>query len=97
MANPLIVGITSELVAPIERRRALIRFQNTGATIIYIKKIPLEGVVTDVSPTDYQIALYPAASSSEGGEAFDTTSIASFRAISSAAGGLLAVYETKYI
>jgi len=94
MASPLIIGTTAVAIAVRNTRRADIRFQNTGATIIYIKKVPLEGLFTPPSATDYEVLLAPPAALTESGEAFITDSISSFAAVSSAAAGVLAVYET---
>ena len=95
MASPLVVGTTVTVVAPVNRRRADIRFQNTSATqTVYLKKIPLTGTTTAVSTTDYEIRLLPDSATDVAGEAFITNSIASFMAIATAAAGSLAVYET---
>jgi len=97
MASPVIVGTSAIVVAPINKKRSNIRFQNTSTNIIYIKKIPLSGPYSVVSATDYEIQLFPASSSQEGGEAFETNSIASFMAIAAGASSALAVYETNKV
>jgi hypothetical protein len=98
MASPLTIGTTATVVALVNRSRVNIRFQNTSPTqVIYIKKIPLTGTYTAVSSTDYEVALQPVTALVEGGEAFETNSVASFMAISSAAAGVLAVYETSKV
>lgn len=98
MASPITVGVVAIVVAPINKKRAAIKFQNTSPTqIIYIKKIPLSGAFSTVSATDYEFKLSPLAEPTEGAESFETNSIASFMAISSAAGGILAIYETQYV
>jgi hypothetical protein len=94
MVSPLSVGTAATVVAPIRKKRNSIRFQNSGTTQIYLKKIPLEGAYSVVSATDYEVVLYPTSSSQEGGEAFETDSILSFMAISPGTAGILAVYET---
>lgn len=98
MASPLPIGIAVVVIAPVNRKRAGIRFQNTSATqTIYIKKIPRSGAYTPVSATDYEIRLLPDSATDVAGEALQTNSTSSFEAIASAAGGLLAVCETVYI
>lgn len=97
MGSPLTIGTTAVSVANKNTARAAIRFQNSGTTTIYIKKIPLSGAYSIVSPTDYEFKLFPLAENTEGAESFETNSIAGFMAISSSAGGTLAVYETKKV
>jgi len=110
MASPISVGTTAIVVAPINQARALIRFQNTSAVssssssssssappssnIIYIKKIPLSGAYPVVSATNYDVRLFAGQINEGLSEIFETNSIASFMAVSSAASGVLAVYET---
>lgn len=94
MASPLTIGTSAVTVVPIRKKRDNVRMQNTGATVIYIKKIPLEGPFSIVSPTDYDVLLTSSTTTAEAGDAFETDSISSFMAVSSAAGGLLAIYET---
>ena len=98
MASPLTIGITSSFVAVFNRRRSIIRFQNTGASTIYIKKVPFEGVFTPPSVTDYEVVLTPSTTTAfEAGDAFETNSIAGFMAVSSVVGGLLSIYETNKV
>lgn len=59
MSSPLTIGTTAISVAIKTPRRVIIKFQNTGDTKIYLKKIPTKGTYTIVSPTDYEILLYP--------------------------------------
>ena len=94
MTSPVVIGVVAAPVAPIRKNRGNIRFQNTGASLIYIKKVPIEGSFSVVSPTDYEIFLAPSVLSAEAGDAFETDSISSFMAISSAIGGVLSIYET---
>jgi len=95
MASPVTIGTSAVVVVPVNKDRVSIRFQNTSATqTIYIKKIPLEGAFSVVSVTDYDVRMLPDSSTGEGGEPFETSSIASFMAISSAAAGTIAIYET---
>jgi len=94
MASPIVVGVSAIVAVPVKRKRALVRFQNVGATTLYVKKLPLEGAFSVVSPTDFEVILLPATGTAEGGDAFETNSIASFMAVSSAAAGSLAIYET---
>jgi len=98
MTSPISIGTTAIVVAPINKRRSIIRFQNTGKDSIFIKKIPITGNTSIVSDTNFEVELFPeSASSKEGGQSFETNSIASFMAISSAAGNALAVYETNKV
>lgn len=93
MASPLSIGTSAVTIAAVNTNRVLIRFQNTGATIIYIKRVPLTGYFTTVSPTDFEVMLaIPAAGTVEF---FETNSASAFIAVSSAASGFLAVYETQ--
>ena len=95
MASPLTIGVATVVVAPVNTKRVSIRFQNGGATIIYLKKVPVSGVYWAVSATDYEVMLaVPAAGAVEF---FETNSTASFIAISSAAAGVLAIYETSNV
>lgn len=96
MASPLTIGTTASIIALVNTKRNSIRFQNTSSAsqIIYIKKIPLTGTTTTVSPTDYDVRLFAGVLAEGLEEAFETQSVASFMAISSAAAGTLAVYET---
>lgn len=97
MASPVTIGTTAIVVAPINKKRSLIRFQNTSATqVIYIKKVPITGTFTVVSAADYEVLLEPITALVDGGDAFETNSVASFMAIASAAAGTLAVYETSH-
>ena len=97
MSSPLTIGTTAELVAPIRKNRASIRFQNTGTHTIYMKKIPSSGVFTPPTPSDYEVLLAPSSNDTEAGEAFVTNSISAFAAVGASAGSLLAVYETKKV
>lgn len=94
MASPITIGTTATVVVPINKRRSIIRFQNVGNTTIYVKKVPIEGLFTRVSHTDFEAKLLPTTSDDAGGDAFETNSIASFMFISSAANGSVAIYET---
>lgn len=96
MASPIVIGTTASVVVPINKNRAVVRFQNVGSSNIFIKKIPLEGAYSVVSHTDFEIDLFPASSSQEGGEAFETNSIASFMAVGTGATSL-AIYETNKV
>ena len=94
MISPIVINITPVIVVPINTRRANIRFQNTGVSNLYLRKIPASGPFTPPSIIDYDVLLAPAALLNEAGEAFKTNSIASFAVVSSIPGGLLAIYET---
>lgn len=97
MASPIVVGTAAMVAVPINVNRGIVRFQNTSATqIIYIKKIPLSGSYGVVSATDYEVRLLPDDAVSTG-DYFETNSIASFMAISSAAAGSLSIYETSKV
>ena len=97
MTSPITVGTTAIIVAPANIRRNSIRFQNVGLTTINMKKIPLTGVVSTVSTSDFEAQLFGASTALEGGEAFTTDSTTGFMAISSAANGALAVFETSKV
>lgn len=92
MANPLIVGTTAIVAVPRNNQRVNVRFQNTGATILYLAKAPI--IPSSVS---YEIMLaLPTAA--EINEAFITTnSTAQFNVVSSANNGVLAIFETKLV
>lgn len=94
MVSPIIVGVTAIVAAPLNPIRANIRFQNTGVSILYLKKIPKSGAFTLPSITDYEVLLAPAALLTEAGEAFKTNSTAAFSVASGIPGGILAIYET---
>lgn len=93
--SPVIVNATPTTVALSNTKRQTIRFQNAGTTIIYLKKNTRYSSL--VSPTDFEVLLQPLAEGTEGAESFTTNSMHSFSAISSAAGGKLAVFETEII
>ena len=97
MVSPIIIGIVASSVAPINRSRVNIRFQNTGVSNLYLKKVPVSGVFTVPSVVDYEVLLAPAALLNEAGEAFTTNSTSEFAAASSIPGGILAIYETYKI
>jgi len=95
MASPITVGTTAIVVALANLSRADIRFQNTSLTqTIYLKRVPSTGLFTPVSTTDYDVRMLPDSATGEGGEPFETNSVSAFQAISSAAAGTLAIYET---
>jgi len=100
MTSPITIGTTAIVVLPVNNRRADVRMQNTGTSSIYIKRIPLGAISTTVSSTDYEVLLGPSlgeAGESEAGEPFVTDSVAAFVAVSSAANGKLAIFETNNI
>lgn len=97
MASPITVGTTAVIVVPVNKHRSSIRFQNVGTTTINIKKVSLHRTIVPVSISDFEVQLFGASTSLEGGEAFVTDSILGFMAISSSANGSLAVYETNII
>jgi hypothetical protein len=92
MSSPLTVGATAIVAVPANRHRVDVRFQNTGATILYLARAP-------IVPTalNYEIMLaIPTAG--EINEAFiSTNSTAQFNVLSSAAAGVLAIYETNRV
>jgi len=95
MSSPITVGVAAIVAVPINRNRASVRFQNTSPSqILYLKRIPLEGPYSVVSATDYDVRMLPDSATGEGGEPFETKSIASFMVVASAAAGTLAVFET---
>lgn len=97
MVSPIIVNIVPIVAVPINVRRAKIRFQNTGVSNLYLRKIPMTGAFSPPSIIDYDVLLAPAALLNEAGEAFITNSVASFAVISSIPGGILALYETQKV
>ena len=97
MASPITIGTASVVIAPARINRADIRIQNVGKTTIYIKKIPLTGVIPSVSDTDFEVQLISPPSANEEGEIFKTNSIAAFVAVSSKADGSISVYETTKV
>jgi hypothetical protein len=95
MASPITVGTTAAVVVLQNLSREGVRFQNTSATqTIYLKRVPSSGLFTPVSATDYDVRMLPDSATAEGGAPFSTNSVSAFQAISSAAAGVLAVYET---
>lgn len=89
MASPITVGTTAIVAAPTNRRRVNIRFQNTGATILYLSRAPI--VPTAIA---YEILL-AIPIGAEANEAYvQTNSTAQFNVLSSAASGILAIFET---
>jgi len=97
MATPVPIGAAKVKVASVVQNRALVRFQNTGKKTVYIKKIPLGSVTTDVSDTDYEVLLHADHGESGKGDSFETNSINGFVAISVNPGSELAIYQTVYI
>jgi len=98
MASPIVVGTTAIVAVVANPKRAGLRFQNVSATqTLYFKRIPATGTYTIVSATDYDFRMLPDSATGEGGEPFETNSVASFMVISSAAAGSLAVFETVYV
>ena len=97
MSSPITIGVTAIVAVAANPCRADVRFQNTGVSILYLKKIPKCGVFTIPSWTDYEVLLAPAALLTEAGEAFTTNSCAAFSVVSSIPGGILAIYETQKV
>lgn len=95
MVSPVNVGLTATTVALANTSRRSIRFQNVGATIIYLKKNELNGTL--VSPFDYEVLLAPLAALVESSESYTSESMHSFSAISIGACGQLAIFETNVI
>lgn len=96
MSSPIFVGTSAIVVAPINKKRSSIRFQNVSSHSIYLKKIPISGSYIVVSTTDYEIELAPNTGGGEG-SIFETDSISSFMAVSSNAAGKMAIYETSKV
>ena len=97
MTTPKPIGATKVKVASVVQNRAIIRMQNVGKKTIYIKKIPLNSVTTNVSDTDYEVLLHADPGEYGKGDSFETNSINGFVAISVNPGSELAVYQTVYI
>lgn len=97
MANPMTIGTTPVKLVSANKNRALVRFQNVCKNVIYLKKIPMSGVIPPVSDTDFEIRLESSPSANEYGEVFETNSIAGFVAVASKADSSVSVYETSYV
>jgi hypothetical protein len=90
MASPLTIGTSSVLISG-NPKRVDIRFQNNGATILYFKR-QLTPSANLPSATNYDFALGVPAAGVTG--IIETNSTSPFYVVSSAAAGVLAVYET---
>lgn len=97
MASPITVDTSATRIAVLRANRADVRFQNVGTSTIYIKKIPLTGVIPAISATDFEVQLISPPSANREGEVFITNSVCGFVALSSKAGGSVSVYETTKI
>lgn len=91
--SPITVNTVARTVVCSNITRKNIRFQNTGISIIFLKKNTHGGSL--VSFVDYEVILTPSAGIAEAGEAFETDSIHSFSAISNCDRGMLAIFETE--
>lgn len=96
MANPFTVG-TSPIVAITKNlKRVDVRFQNVGETTLYFARSPIVP-----TPTNYEFSIVGVKSPGESGKGepndanFITNSTAQFNVVSSGAGGLLAIFETR--
>ena len=97
MTNPKEISTIKVKIASVNMDRAIIRFQNVGNKVIYIKKIPLGKSTTSISDSNYQIKLNADPGNSGKGDFFETNSVNAFVAISENPGSELSIYETKYI
>lgn len=97
MPSPITVDDSAKVIATLRANRADIRFQNVGTSTIYIKKIPLSGIIPSISATDFEVQLISPPSANEEGEVFITNSVCGFVALSSKDGGSVSVYETVKI
>jgi len=89
MATPISVGVTAVVAALRNPDRVQVLFQNTGATTLYFYRNP-----NIPSTTSFEFSLAPGATPTNENSELSTNSIAQFNVISSAAGGVLAIYET---
>lgn len=91
MASPITVTTTAAVIAPFNRNRKTISFQNTGANIVYVKK-QIPGAAQSIpSVTNFDFML-PIAGAMPG--MVTIASAASFMAVTVAATSVLAVFET---
>lgn len=92
MANPIIVGTIAIIAIPRNVKRVKVRFQNTGASILYFYRNP-----NIPSSTNYEFLLEPAVLSDVNDAYIETNSTAQFNVVSSAVGGELAIFETARV
>jgi len=92
MATPISVGTTAVVAVLPNPKRVKVVFQNTGATTLYFYRNP-----NLPSTTSYEFLLNPGATPTNSYSEIDTNSVSQFNVISSAAGGVLAVFETIHI
>jgi hypothetical protein len=98
MASPIIVGTTAIVAVPKNLHRNKVEFQNTGITTLYFKK--QVGIVPVVpTSTNYDFMIGPGVTATgEVNEAIrGTNSVNQFNVVSSASGGILAIFETVNI
>ena len=89
MANPIIVGTTAIVAVLRNPNRVKIRFQNTGATVLYFYRNP-----NIPSIVNYEFLLEPGTIAEINEAYIETNSTAQFNVVSSAVGGILAIFET---
>lgn len=92
MANPIIVGTTAIVAVLRNPNRVKIRFQNTGTTVLYFYRNP-----NIPSIVNYEFLLEPGTIAEINEAYIETNSTAQFNVVSSAVGGLLAIFETARV
>lgn len=75
------VGQTPVQVAKLNTHRVSIRFQNVGDTFIYLQRIPLQGAYSNISSSNFEVALAPLNSQTGSPEVFETRSMLAYQAI----------------
>ena len=98
MASPITVGVTAMTAVAANPRRVSVRFQNASATqtLYFVRQI---GTIPNVpSVTNYEFSLTPGSAVFDSNVAHTATdSTVAFNVVSSAAAGVLAIYETVKI
>lgn len=89
MATPISVGVTAVVAVLRNPKRVQVLFQNTGATTLYFYRNP-----NIPSTTSFEFQLNPGTTATNENSKLITDSIAQFNVISSAAAGVLAIFET---
>ncbi|MGV8961895.1 MAG: hypothetical protein ACOH2V_00760 [Candidatus Saccharimonadaceae bacterium] len=88
ITTPITVGTTAVVAIVTNPKRVSVRFQNAGATILYFSRAPFIP-----STTSYEFSI-GATAVGDPDAAVSTDSVAQFNVISSAAGGILSMFET---
>jgi len=88
MITPISVGTAAIVAVPRNVNRVKIVFQNNGATTLFFYRNP-----NIPSATNYEFLLEPGTITGND-SGFSTNSISQFNVVSSAAGGVLSMFET---